>query len=283
MASSPDLSTHTEPTPPVPPALADYERAYWGAVVAAQFQGGFLARTAHELRSPLNSILSLNQIILEDLCEDPTEEREFVAQASLAAKRLLALLDQATTVSKMTIGRIQPVKERVAIAPLFDQVRQLTQLQADDRSIRLEVSAPTPTLAVQGDAHWLVRILVALIEASLDQAADTVRLWSNVIPNPHHVQLCLSDGRSADGWVEACPLSDTLQPGVGEPGAKTLTPLQLQPGCDRTSRQASTNLALWLAQQVLEQLGGQLTLAEDQDGHPYLCLNLPICADGADF
>lgn len=283
MVSSPESSAHTDPNPPASPTLADYERAYWGAVAAAQFQSGFLARTAHELRSPLNSILSLNQIILEDLCENPAEEREFVAQASLAAKRLLALLDQATAVSKMTLGQVQPAKDRVAIASLFDQVRQFTQLQADDRSIVLEVSAPSPNQVVQGDAHWLQRILVALVESSLSQAADTVRLWSEVNPDTDQVQLCLSDGRPADGWVEACTLPDNVQPGFGSPGAETGNLVQLRTGCDRTSRQASTNLALWLAQQVLEQLGGQLTLAEAKDGHPYLCLNLPVYADSADI
>ena len=41
----------------------------------SHFKGGFLARISHELRSPLSQLTSLHQLILNDLCEDPQEER----------------------------------------------------------------------------------------------------------------------------------------------------------------------------------------------------------------
>jgi signal transduction histidine kinase len=51
---------------------------YWRAIELAQFKAGFLARTSHELRSPLNGMISGLQLILSDLCDDAAEEREYV-------------------------------------------------------------------------------------------------------------------------------------------------------------------------------------------------------------
>jgi signal transduction histidine kinase len=43
--------------------------AYHMAVAINHLKSSFLARVAHELRSPLSSMISLHQIILADLCE----------------------------------------------------------------------------------------------------------------------------------------------------------------------------------------------------------------------
>ena len=42
------------------------ELAYQMAQEMSDFKGGFLARVTHELRSPLNGLIGLHQLILED-------------------------------------------------------------------------------------------------------------------------------------------------------------------------------------------------------------------------
>ena len=99
-----------------------------------QFKAGFLARTAHELRSPLSSIMSLQQLILCDLCEDPAEERETVAQAYSAAQKLLALLDRLIGVSKAVSGS-EPLKlQPVSLEDIFMEAESLLMLQAQKPS-----------------------------------------------------------------------------------------------------------------------------------------------------
>ena len=51
----------------------------------SKFKAGFLARTAHELRSPMNSMISGLQLVISDLADDPEEERKFVSQAHSCA------------------------------------------------------------------------------------------------------------------------------------------------------------------------------------------------------
>ncbi len=51
------------------------------AAQMGQYKAGFLARTFHELGSPLTSLISLYQLILSDLCDSPAEERDCIAQA----------------------------------------------------------------------------------------------------------------------------------------------------------------------------------------------------------
>ncbi|MBE7384175.1 MAG: HAMP domain-containing histidine kinase [Leptolyngbya sp. SIO1E4] len=181
--------------------------AYCRALELAQFQGGFLARTAHELRSPLNKIISLQQMILEELCDNPEEEREFVAEAQAASLKLLEYLDFLIRVSKIETGRITPVMQAIPLAEIFDQVKEMTHLQAADRSLRLVVECPDDTLSVWADPIWLQNALVTLIEISIDSCdRGPIRLSVDPEAPPDSCHIWVEDDRPAECWQESTSL-----------------------------------------------------------------------------
>src|SRR4028118_383672 len=99
-SQQPEPESTVPPTPPeihlekfdaLCEQLKQTQLAYQMAHEMSQFKSGFLARTSHELRSPLSSVIGLHQLILSDLCDSPEEEREFVAQANASALKLVKL------------------------------------------------------------------------------------------------------------------------------------------------------------------------------------------------
>ena len=138
--------------------------AYQRLLALERFKSGFLARTSHELRSPINTIVSLHQLILEDLCEDTEEERTFIGQSKEAALKMLALFDQITAVSKLDIGREPPKLEAIDLSFLLPEVEMLTTLQAANQNVRFSVESPMETIEVMSDPKWLKNILVSLIQ-----------------------------------------------------------------------------------------------------------------------
>ncbi|XHX75955.1 MAG: sensor histidine kinase [Stenomitos frigidus ULC029] len=104
---------------PEPSELQALQMAYQFATEMSQFKGGFLARTSHELRSPLNGMIGMHQLILEDLCDSPEEEREFIAQANESALKLIKLLDTVLDVARLEHGKLyQFSKDQLQIVPL---------------------------------------------------------------------------------------------------------------------------------------------------------------------
>lgn len=146
---------------------ANLQMAYCRALEMASFKGGFLMRTAHELRSPLNKIISLQQMIIEGLCDDVEEERQFVADAYAASMQMLAYLDLMIRVSKIEMGRLTPQLQPVALAEVLTQVQDLTQVQVADRNLRLQVALPPADVMVMADAAWLRNALTTLIEIAV--------------------------------------------------------------------------------------------------------------------
>ena len=91
------------------------------------------------------------QLILSDLCDDPAEEREFVEQAHVAALKLVKLIDEIIFVAKTEHGTDRMDIEPIQLAKVFDEVDDLTYLQAANRGIRLEILPPDPGIYVLAD------------------------------------------------------------------------------------------------------------------------------------
>lgn len=142
----------------------------------AQHQAAFLGTASHELRSPINQIISLHQLILEDLCESPAEEREFIAQANQAIQTVLKNLDLLITLSKFDIGALHPRLAPTLLQPLITRVQRMIEMQCVNRHCRLIVGPVEATLQVQTDPAWLEQALVMLIEAALAQGSPQISL-----------------------------------------------------------------------------------------------------------
>ena len=151
--------------------------AYQRLLALERFKSGFLARTSHELRSPINTIVSLHQLILEDLCDSPEEEKEFIAQSKEAALKMLALFDQIAAVSKLDVGREPPKLEEVDLGFVLPEVEMFTALQAANQNVRYAVELPAQELEIYTDPRWLKNILVSLIQDAIAYS-KTLRLFA---------------------------------------------------------------------------------------------------------
>ncbi len=143
----------------------------------ARFQAGFLGRVAHELRSPLNRILGIHQIILADLCDSPEEEREFLRQSQAAAQTLLQLLSRVSDLSKLAYGTEKLDIQPLQVQALLQNVADRTHLQFANRNLHLQVAAVDPGWYVLADQIVLLQVLVNLVEtpiADLDQGTLTI-------------------------------------------------------------------------------------------------------------
>lgn len=231
------------------PAEANLQMAYYRALEVASFRGGFLMRTAHELRSPLNQIISLQQMILEGLCDDIEEERQFVADAYAASLKLLEYLDLMIRVSKIEMGRLEPQLQPVSLSETFTHVQELTEVQVADRNLRLTVSLPDPDITVQADPAWLRNGLITLIEMAIEGGdRGTLHLSTAPAAADNTVAIGLADDRPTPPWQE---------------------PVELPPPpAFALDASLSNSLRMGLVEALVSGMQGQLAIASDT--HPGL-------------
>ncbi|MEM7794420.1 MAG: HAMP domain-containing sensor histidine kinase [Cyanobacteria bacterium P01_C01_bin.118] len=239
-------------TPPDNPEALAYERLSQ----LERFKSGFLARTAHELRSPINSVIGLHQLILEGLCETPEEEKQFTAEAKEAAYKVLQLFDTIIAASKLDIGREVPTLEPIHLANLFKTVNELTHLQAANSNLRLTFK-PTD-LAVVSDLKWLQMMLISLVDDAIT-ATNLGDITVEASAVDDYVVLSLEADRPAS---DLCVRLDTSLYGR-EVDLSNLSSVYL-----------STGLTLAVAEEIATALKGKLILPTEEDV-PIIKVKLP--------
>ena len=242
-------------TPPEHPKALAYERLSQ----LERFKSGFLARSAHELRSPINSVIGLHQLILEGLCETPDEEKQFTGEAKEAAYKVLQLFDTIIAASKLDIGREVPMLEPVALSTLFKTLQELTKLQAANSNLRLTFK-PTD-LSVCSDLKWLQMMLISLIDDAIT-ATKLGDITLGATADGDYVLLTLEADRPAS---DLSVRLDTSLYGR-EVDLSNLSSVYL-----------STGLTLAIAQEMVTALKGELVLPTAEDT-PIITLKLPIAS-----
>ncbi len=181
-------------------SLQSLQLVYHMAAEMSRLKGGFLARTSHELRSPMSGLIGMQQLILADLCDSPEEERDFIGQANEAALRMVKVLDEVIYVAKVEHGTselaLQPVQLNMVLLNLYTA----THLQAQNRNLQLYIPAVNEALYVMADPRRLQQALIHLVDGAIANSADgniTVLLGAM---DSASIQLWIDQPLPADMW-----------------------------------------------------------------------------------
>jgi signal transduction histidine kinase len=243
---------------PTPLESAEHKRlelAYHRALELSQFKAGFLARTSHELRSPLNGVIGVHQLILADLCESPEEEREFIAQAHESALKLLHLLDEVINVSKADYGSATLAIQPVSLAMVLEDTYGLTHLVAENRNLKFQIAIPDESLYVLADPKWLQYVLVTLISSAISLMHDGA-ITVTVRSDENFAHLLITDDRPAESWKEAIDLLTPSSPSTPIAASQS----SWQPSSKILEEAHTPGFSLLLTQTVMELMNGRLTL-----------------------
>lgn len=239
--------------------LKQTQLAYQMAAQMSQFKAGFLARTSHELRSPLSSMIGLHQLILSDLCESPEEQKEFIAQAYRSALKLMKLIDEIVAVSKTEYGSNSLHIESLQLAEIFTEIARLTHLPAANRNLQLEISNPNPEIRVLADRSRLIQLIFNLIDSgiSLMQSGAIKLSTAEITADAIQIQLDIE-----------CPVQ-MWQDTTNEPNLSTHDITEVREFLQEMG--LSANMKLLLSQTLLETMGGNLqllNLSSDNEQEP---------------
>ena len=229
--------------------LEKTQLAYQMAIQMSQFKAGFLARTSHELRSPLSSLIGLHQLILSDLCESPEEQKEFIAQAYNSAMKLMNLIDEIVAVSKTEYGSDRLEKESLQLSDVFAEVYSLTHLQAANRNLRLEINPPDDSISVFSDRVRLIQSITNLIDCGITVMKEgTINLMATAEEEAINVEIsfkCTHPLWQKEVEAKKIEISKDIEK------AKELV----------QSINLSPEMRLLLSQTLIETMGGSLTLS----------------------
>ena len=122
----------------------------------------FLATMSHEIRSPLNALISMSGLLLETRLDN--EQREFARIANEGGQNLLALINDILDFSRIESGQLELDERPVDLLEMTASVLDLFSLQAHTQGIALlGIYAPDVPSQLVGDELRLRQILTNLV------------------------------------------------------------------------------------------------------------------------
>ncbi|MBE9128576.1 MULTISPECIES: sensor histidine kinase [unclassified Coleofasciculus] len=231
---------------PLEEELKQAQLAYEMAHEMSQFKAGFLARTSHELRSPLSSLMGLHQLILCDLCDSPEEEREFVTQANVSAQKMVKLLDEMISVSKTEHGTNHLEIRPLPLSKVFEELELLTHMQAANRNLQLTVISPEEEIQVVADYRRFRQVLVGIVDSAIVQMEEgSIQVSATSAPDSQEVHVWIDVECPNSIWNESVDLFSKIEESETQPNQTD----EVSPG--RT---------LLMVQTLLEVMQGRLEL-----------------------
>lgn len=141
------------------------------AQTANEAKSRFLATVSHEMRTPLNAILGVGQILSRSTLS--RKQREQVLEMKGAARRLRMMIDDVLDLCQLDDGELRLNPRPFPLAALAQSLDDLHRPTADARGLRLTMqleAAPSETRL--GDVDRLRQVVSALIDNALKFTHD---------------------------------------------------------------------------------------------------------------
>ena len=127
-----------------------------------------LSYISHDLRTPLASLEGyLETWQIKESTDASESARHYIQTARKNAQQVAGLVEQLFELANLDSGNVTMHMEVVPIAEFAQDVIQKFQLDADERSIQLNVRPQDPALRVDADLEKLERVFTNLVDNAL--------------------------------------------------------------------------------------------------------------------
>jgi signal transduction histidine kinase len=222
-----------------------------------RMKGEFVAVVSHELRTPVTALIGYAKTLRHpEFSEDRMMRTEFLERMERQGDRLLRLVENLLTASNLENNQLPVAVGRVLFEDLCNEVVEGLAGDAD----RVHLSVPTDLPVLHTDRQLLSRVISNLIDNALKYSPDG---------SPCELE-AHADGERIVFWIQDY--------GIGIPEAEAPRIFdrfyQVDSSSTRTFRGAG--LGLSLVQDLLEHLGGTITVASRQGEGSCFTVTLPV-------
>lgn len=126
---------------------------------------------AHELKTPVASILGYTDTILESPDISDEVKTQFITRTNVQAKRLSMLLQDIFTLNRMDYAKDMISMEQVNVSALFSDIVQETTLDLNARQMTMLNSLP-PDIIIHGNPPLIYSIFRNLVDNAVNYAGQ---------------------------------------------------------------------------------------------------------------
>jgi PAS domain S-box-containing protein len=128
----------------------------------------FLAAMSHEFRSPLNSIIGFSEVLADGLAGPlAPKQARYVENIQQSGRHLLQLVSDIVDLSRVEAGKLDFLRETVALPPLLETVREMVEPLVQGKELTLALEVPLDLPPLLADPARAKQVLVNLLSNAI--------------------------------------------------------------------------------------------------------------------
>ena len=239
----------------------------------------FVSTVSHEMRTPLTTIKALTRLLMRDGL-DEAKRREYIETISVECDRQIDFVLNLLDLSRIEGGVLRVNHELVEVHEVIESVVKSELRAAEKRNHQLYVESNGEVPPVCGDPKELRRVLSNVVENAIKYTPDGGRIILSASKEDSHVAINITDnGRGIpaedlpilfDKFHRGRPARHSAAMADGTTNAEFLEDADV----------SGVGLGLYLAKNVMERMGGRITVQTEVGRGSTFTLHVPLWREG---
>jgi signal transduction histidine kinase len=239
--------------------IIDYATLYDRLQEVDTLKDEFISMASHELRTPLTAIKGYVELLEETETDD--EQKKYLSTISMSAERLSGLVEDMLEVSRIEQGRMSINMETLSVEDEIDTAVATLMPVANKKKLNLMVEKEAVGM-IQADPTRIRQIFDNIIGNAIKYTPE-----GSVV-----IKLYQERGRQFIRVVDTGI-------GMSEEERKHLFQKFYRIRNSDTENIIGTGLGLWITKQIIEKMGGQITVESIKGVGSHFILDFPIVED----
>ena len=207
----------------------------------------FVANVSHEIRTPINTICGMSEIILKEESL-PQEVKENVASMQMAGRNLMGVVSDILDFSELQTGKIELEEEAYNITSTINDVINMAMAKKNEKRLELIVDCDaTMPSVLMGDEKKLRRIIMNLVDNAVKfTEAGCVCLRIGYRKEEYGINLVIS-------------VKDTGI-GISDKNLEKIFTSFSQADASRKRKEGGLGLGLAISNALIQKMGGAITI-----------------------
>lgn len=218
---------------------------------AEQSKNDFMANVSHEIRTPINTICGISEVVMREDLEDKVRRDIFDIQA--AGRNLLSVVSDILDFSELEAGEMELVEEPYNITSTINDIMNMAIAKNSEKNLEIivdcDASIPSSLL---GDEQKIRRIIMNIVDNAIKFTKDG------------GIVIVVSSREEAYGINLSVTVKDTGI-GMNEENIENLFTSFSQVDTKRNRQEGGIGLGLAIAQAIVEKMGGFITVRSAPD------------------
>ena len=245
------------------------------ALESARVKGEFAANVTHELRTPMNAVLGMLDLLM-NMGLTP-KQTEYVETAKTSGENLLELIDDILNFSEIDASDTSIVKEDCYIQELLDDVINLLSNQALKKKLDFGylVDERVPRV-IHSDPSRLRQVLINLVGNAIKfTEIGEVSIHVDVIEDASNTEVVSNNDENHEGEVLVRFEVRDCGIGISEEDQKRIFEAFTQADSSSTKEYEGTGLGLAISKQIVDLMGGEITVSSEAGKGSSFCFTVP--------